>query len=487
VTEDGGLSIKANEAFSQARRRVFFQRIVSFFTGHQPGNLLSFEHVRDKLKIRGQHYAGTQDVPLDKIVGTVGRYQDFNRAFLPTQDHIRERWRRVYEVALGPTGFPPIDVYKIGDVYFVRDGHHRVSVLKELGAAAIEATVTELETPIRLSPDVGEQDLDLKEEYAAFLKATGLDELRPEQNVECTLPGQYQKLLLHIAVHRHFLGQREEREIPYAEAVVRWYDEVYCPVMEAIREEGILQDFAERTEADLYLWIIEHRHYLSERYAQEVPLEQAAAEFSREFGTGAGRKQLEAEVEKVKGGGKKKRKKSGTIAVFGSGSAPPDDPVLAQAERLGQLLAESGYTLICGGYGGTMEAASRGAREAGGKVVGVTMDLFAPRLEPNAYLTKEQRVKDFFPRLKRLTRADGFVLLRGGIGTLTEATLVWTLLQTGQITPRPFVFVGEGWRRLFDAFRAETFMSEDDFQLATIVDSVDEALVVLQENVLPGP
>jgi predicted Rossmann-fold nucleotide-binding protein len=134
-----------------------------------------------------------------------------------------------------------------------------------------------------------------------------------------------------------------------------------------------------------------------------------------------------------------------------------------------------------------MEAASRGAREAGGKVVGVTMDLFAPRLEPNAYLTKEQRVKDFFPRLKRLTRADGFVLLRGGIGTLTEATLVWTLLQTGQITPRPFVFVGEGWRRLFDAFRAETFMSEDDFQLATIVDSVDEALVVLQENVLPGP
>jgi uncharacterized protein (TIGR00730 family) len=487
VTLNPSVRAKADDAFTGARRRVFFRRILGLFTGHQPDGLLSFEEVRAKLKIRGQHYAGVQTIPLDKIAGSVGRYQEFNRAFLPTQDFIRERWKRVYEVAHSMEGFPPIDVYQIGEVYFVRDGHHRVSVLKELGAETVEATVTELETPIPLSADVDAEDLDLKAEYATFLQETGLDILRPEERIEFTLPGQYQKLYEHIAVHRHFLGLGEEREIPWAEAVGRWYDEVYLPAVEVIREEGILEAFPERTEADLYLWTIEHRHYLGERSGEEVPLEQAAAEFSREFSSGPGKKQLEAEVKKAKGAGKKLEAAARTIAVFGSGSAPPDQPVLAEAERLGQLLAEAGFVLMSGGYGGTMEAASRGARQAGGEVVGVTMDLFTPPKEPNRWLTKEQRVTDFFPRLKRLTGADAFVILRGGIGTLTEATLVWSLLQTGQVSPRPFLFVGEGWRRLFDAFRAETFMSERDFSLATVVDQVDEAVAVLRETFAPSP
>ncbi len=483
---DGSVRQQAEFAFSQARRRVFFRRVMSFFTGHHEENLLSFEHVRGKLEIRGQHYGGIQTIPIEKIAGSVGRYQEFNRAFLPTQDFIRERWKQVYEVAHAK-GFPPIDVYKIGDVYFVRDGHHRVSVLKELGAETIEALVTELETPIALSPDVSEEALDLKAEYAAFLRNTGLDRLRPEQRIEFTLPGQYQKLYEHIAVNRHFVGNSEQREIPYGEAVSRWYDSVYSPMVQAIREEEILAHFPGRTEADLYLWIIQHRHYLSERYGQQVPLEQAAAEFSRAFSSGQGKKQLDAEVEKAKGGGKKRTRGSKVIAVFGSGSAPAGDPLLDEAERLGQLLAEAGCTLICGGYGGTMEAASRGARQAGGKVIGVTMDLFSPRLQPNEWLTKERRVKDFYPRLKRLTSADGFVVLRGGIGTLTEATLVWSLLQTGQISPRPFVFVGEGWQRLFEAFRAETYMREDDFALATVVDSAEAVLPVLEESLAPTP
>lgn len=487
MTQNVSVRVQADEAFSQARRRVFFQRIWSFFTGHQPGSLLSFEQVRDKLKIRGQHYAGLQTIPINKIVGTVGRYHEFNRAFLPTRDHIRERWKGVYTAAHSQAGFPPIDVYQIGDVYFVRDGHHRVSVLKELGATTVEAMVTELDTPIPLSPDVDEKDLDLKEEYAIFLQETGLDRMGPDRPLEFTLPGQYQKLHEHIAVHRYFLGLREQREIPYPEAADRWYREVYLPVVTVIREEKVLDDFAERTEADLYLWLIEHQHYLNERYGQQVSLRQAAAEFAKEFSTGPGKKQLEAEGKKAQESGKKREKGTETIAVFGSGSLPPDHPVLAQAERLGHLLAEEGFTVICGGYGGTMEAASRGAQQAGGQVIGVTMDLFTPRLQPNCWLTKERRVKDFFPRLKRLTGADGFVLLRGGIGTLTEATLTWSLLQTGQISPRPFIFVGDEWHRLFDAFRAETFMTEKDFALATVVGSVDDALAVLKDALSPAP
>lgn len=176
-----------------------------------------------------------------------------------------------------------------------------------------------------------------------------------------------------------------------------------------------------------------------------------------------------------------------TIAVFGSGRAPSGHPVLAQAEQLGRLLAEAGFALICGGYGGTMEAASRGARQAGGRVTGVTLDLFTPRLTPNPWLTEEQRASDFFPRLQRLTSADGFVVLQGSIGTLTEATLTWSLLQTGQIAPKPFIFVGASWRRLFDAFRAETLMTEVDYSLATVVDSVDDAVCLLKGPETPTP
>jgi uncharacterized protein (TIGR00730 family) len=479
--------LQAEAAFTQARRRVGFQRILAFLTGTQPNSLLSFDEVRSRLQIRGQRYVGVQTIPLDKIVGSVGRYQEFSRAFLPTQEFIRERWKRVYEVAHAPTGFPPIDVYKIGDAYFVRDGHHRVSVLHELGASTVEATITELDTPVPLSSDTCEADLDLKAEFVSFLHETGLDSLRPEQRIEFTLPGQYRKLLEHIAVHRYFLGLDEQREIPYAEAVAHWYDEVYLPAVQVIREEAILDDFPGRTEADLYLWIIEHRHYLSEHSAQDASLEQAAAEFSREFSRGPGKKQLEAEAKRRKAAGKKAGRKPKTIALFGSGSALPSHPLWAQAERLGHLLAREGFILLCGGYGGTMEAASRGARQAGGQAIGVTMDLFTPRLRPNPWLSKEQRVSDFFPRLKRLTSADGFVVLQGGIGTLTEASLAWSLLQTGQISPKPFVFVGAGWRRLFEALRAETLMSDGDFGLATLVDSPDEALALLKDAFSPTP
>jgi hypothetical protein len=303
IGSSSSVRYQADSAFTAARRRAFFQRILGFFTGHQPERLLSFEQVREKLRIRGQHYLGTQTIPIDKIVGTTGRYTEFNRAFLPTQEHIRERWKHMYEVAHSFEGFPPIDVYKIGDAYFVRDGHHRVSVLKELGSPTVEATVTELETPIPLPANVHEADLNLKEEYAIFLQQTGLDKLRPDADIEFTLPGQYLKLHEHIAVHRHYLGLSEQREISYpGEAVARWYDEVYMPVVRVIREERILDLFPDRTEADLYVWISEHQYYLRERYGKDVPLEEAAAKFSHEFSDGDGKKQLEADIRKAQDG-----------------------------------------------------------------------------------------------------------------------------------------------------------------------------------------
>jgi hypothetical protein len=288
------LNYEANEAFSQAYRRAFVRRALGILRRNPPPSLLSFETVRHRLKITGQRFAGVHVIPLDAIVGTVGRYREFDRAFLPQEEHIRERWKRVYAVAQ-TSGVPPIDVYKIGEAYFVHDGHHRVSVLKEMGATVVEAFVTEFDSAVPLSPHAVEGDLDLKEEYARFLLESGLATVRPEQRIEFSLPGQYRTLLEHIAVHRYYLGLRQHRDVSQAEAVGSWYDEVYMPLVRIIRETKVLNQFPERTEADLYLWLIEHRHYLSEEYGYTVPYREAAADFVQ----GPGKRRLCDRVKSV--------------------------------------------------------------------------------------------------------------------------------------------------------------------------------------------
>ncbi|HID61952.1 MAG TPA: universal stress protein [Anaerolineae bacterium] len=246
-------------------------------------DLLSYEEVRQKLKARGTATQRLEEIPLDAIVGSVGRYTDFTRSFLPRQDSDEERWARVKVKVTDLGGLPPIDVYQIGEAYFVRDGNHRVSVARQLGATHIEAYVTEVRTKVPLSPDTQPDDLILKAEYADFLEHTHLDELRPEADLSVTVTGQYRVLEEHIEVHRYFMGLEQKREIPYEEAVGHWYDEVYLPVVQVIRERGILRDFPGRTETDLYLWVSEHRAALEQALGWEVGPEAAATDLAARF------------------------------------------------------------------------------------------------------------------------------------------------------------------------------------------------------------
>ena len=151
------------------------------------------------------------------------------------------------------TGLPPIEVYNIGDAYFVKDGNHRVSVARQLGNETIQAYVTEVRTRVPMTADLTPDDLILKAEYADFLEQTHLDELRPDADLNVTIPGQYPKLLEHIAVHQYYRGLDLDREVSYLEAVAHWYDTVYLPIIELISERGIMRSFPDRTETDLYL------------------------------------------------------------------------------------------------------------------------------------------------------------------------------------------------------------------------------------------
>jgi len=275
---------QARADFSTARRKAFWNEILSFLRG-RPNRLLSWDEVRDKLGIRGQVYRGMQTVPLDKIIGSVGRYRDFDRAFLPTQSGTANRWRSIARAYYNDVSLPPVKLYKIGDVYFVLDGNHRVSVAREQGGEFIDAEVIEAEARVPVTANLDAGDLAIKGEYARFLERTRLDELEPDQKIEFTIGGGYERLLEHIAVHRYFMGLEQGRFIPEDEAVRDWYRSVYMPLVKIIREKGVLADFPGRTEADLYLWIIDHQHYLREQLGPGVKAEAAAQHFAEHYTT----------------------------------------------------------------------------------------------------------------------------------------------------------------------------------------------------------
>ncbi len=253
-------------------------------------DLFSFGEISKKLRMSGGAERGLQEIPIDAIVGSVGRYTDFTRSFLPRRDADIERWARVKAQIVGnPVGLPPIEVYKIGEIYFVRDGHHRVSVAREIGQKYIQARVVEIITRVPLTADTSPEDLILKSEYAEFLTQTRIDYILPNVDVRLTVPGLYPKLQEHIQVHRYFMGLDLRRDISLEEAVEDWYATQYLPVTRAIRERGILREFPGRTEADLYIWISEHRHLLEKELGWHIRSDVAARSLTSRMSPRPGR------------------------------------------------------------------------------------------------------------------------------------------------------------------------------------------------------
>lgn len=265
--------------FQRARFRAWLERFLARLKG-RPTELLCYDDVRQAVKAQVARSGGVQDIPLDAIVGSTGRCKDFTRSFLPLLDEDEQRWAGVKVATTSLAGLPPIDVYKIGDVYFVQDGNHRVSVARQLGATYIQAYVTELHTKVPVSPDDRMDDLIAKAEYAQFLEHTHLDELRPDADLSVSVPGQYRELEEHISIHRYLMEIERDEPISYEEAVTRWYDMIYLPVVQIIQEQNLLQDFPNRTEADLYLWILEHRAELGKALDRKVKTEVAAKDLA---------------------------------------------------------------------------------------------------------------------------------------------------------------------------------------------------------------
>jgi hypothetical protein len=277
--------------FESARLHAFVREAASL-VAHRPNELLSFDAVRRSLPMLGSSYLGVRTVPIAQIIGSAThRYNDFDRAFLPAQVRTRSRWTRIDAARLAGENLPPVQLYKLGELYFVRDGHHRVSVARQKGEEFVDAEVIEVRTRVPLTADQKElngDELEAIGEYSNFLEQTQLDRLRPDADIHFSRPGGYARLLEHIIVHRYFMGLDFVRDVTWEEAVGDWYDYIYMPIVWIIRERQILKDFPQRTEADLYLWIMDHHHYLQER--GEPDWDTAAEDFRQNYSPRLNRK-----------------------------------------------------------------------------------------------------------------------------------------------------------------------------------------------------
>jgi hypothetical protein len=274
-------ALEAQQKWNQARRQVFWAKLRANL-GRGRIDLLDFNEVAQRLRLRNLRYQGIQSIPVDKIVGSAGRYNDFTNAFLPINASMSERWRRVAAISLNPEdNLPPIEVYQVGQWYFVRDGNHRVSVARQVGVTFIDAAVWEY-TDLCAEPDTDIVTLMIEAERCNFLESTRLDDLRPGHDIRVSEPGGYDEMLCQIAHYQDVLRQIDGVETGYEDAVTAWYDMIYETSVQLIDEAGVLELFPDRSTADFFVWTTRHSRELEARYYKNVFVKDAARDFRKQ-------------------------------------------------------------------------------------------------------------------------------------------------------------------------------------------------------------
>jgi hypothetical protein len=247
--------------FGKARRREAYRRFARIVGGPGPEGLLPLDEVRDRLRIFDQTYVGVRPIPVAKIIGSAGRSGDFNRRWLPVRSQTRDRWRGV-ERAFPEGSFPPIIVYQLDEAYFVVDGHHRVAIAKQRGIEYIDAEITALRSRYTFPPGTDFGSVIMREQERIFMEESGLDRARPEARIEFSRPLGYVELLELVEVHGYHLMRERNDYVSPEEAAGDWYDRLFLPTVEAMREEHLQRVFPRSTEGDLFLLVYQRRRAL---------------------------------------------------------------------------------------------------------------------------------------------------------------------------------------------------------------------------------
>ncbi|MBA2276751.1 MAG: transcriptional regulator [Chloroflexia bacterium] len=265
--------------FERARHKAFLHDLLAAMRGRR-NDLLPFHELRRRLSPETESYRGMQTVPVRQIVGSMDRFQDFDRAFLPRRAATRGRWQNIDRAYYEDVRLPPIQLYKVGDIYFVKDGNHRVSVARERGVEFIDAEVIEGHVRAPLSSRMAPTELLLQAEYGEFLRKTDLDQLQPEHDIRPTALGRYDEIFEQIELHRRWLSSIWGRGATVPEAANDWYTYIYLPIVRVVRDRGVLEAFPAYTEADIYLWVMRHRHELEEREGHDVGPVASASDYA---------------------------------------------------------------------------------------------------------------------------------------------------------------------------------------------------------------
>jgi ParB-like nuclease domain len=216
--------------------------------------LLPLDEVTARVRILGQHYVGVRPIRVAHIIGSVDRTVDFDRLFRPRHRTLRNRLRALRRVF--PHGmFPPIEVYEVGGMYFVVDGHHRVALAHELGMVYVDAEVTTIRTSQALTPDVDLRQLIHSEQHRIFKERSGLKVRHPEAKLVLSRPTSYAQLLDLVQAHAYEMSLRAGELVPLVDATADWYETEYLPACAAVHEAELPEAYRHKTKADLYLWV----------------------------------------------------------------------------------------------------------------------------------------------------------------------------------------------------------------------------------------
>jgi len=271
---------KAEKHFSKAMSRAFKEELNSWIT-RKSSKLLPFEAVKEKLELWFVKDIGIHSVPLDAIIGSQGRYKSFTRHFLPLEESSRERWKEIENAISSGKILPPVELYKVCNAYFVKDGHHRISVAKSRNTSTIDARVFEYNCDVSLDNSTDIYMLAILETYHKFLKETGLKKRNPDLHL--TRLGGYNIIMEHIQRHAFFLAKNKKREISLEEAAASWFDNIYTPMAEMIHKNKIMNAFPHRTETDFYIWIVKYKNKMVSENILKEDAESMVNEYSRKF------------------------------------------------------------------------------------------------------------------------------------------------------------------------------------------------------------
>lgn len=279
------LTSQTNEDFYKSHQKALINEIQHLLNPEEAA-LISFTDIKKLLKPKNEIYKGMQIVPIKLIVGSEGRYQDFDNHFFPKSNYLKTRWERVDAAHIQGIILPPITLYELGGLYFVRDGNHRVSVAKSMGQEAIDAEVVSLQSEIHLKPGSTKEDM-IKQviayEKRVFYNETGFGDITDDWQLDFSTSGQYDVIYNHILIHKYYINMNKEEEIPIQDAILSWYENVYTPVKKAIQSHKILKKFPKRTISDLYVFVIKYWDELKQKFGNDFSLDIAAESFKKVY------------------------------------------------------------------------------------------------------------------------------------------------------------------------------------------------------------